>query len=464
MDINKKLKLLFITYTYSNGGGAEKVLTTFVNNLDSTKYDISIFEIVKYNVKREPINSNIKLLPSLYCYNDPNYKIKVLDYLLEQKPEIIRSLRSLDAYDIIISWNYQKPSFMLPAFEDKKTIAWFHESIDGLRITNPEPGLQYYRSLQIEAWKYADKIVAISNKCFTSLGEVFPEYLNKTEIVYNPIELDEIRTKAKINVMDDFKKHGFPFLICIGRLDKNKNISLVIHSLAKLNRMGIPCGLLVVGMGEEERNLKEEAKTLNISDNIFFLGYQQNPISYLNKAIVLCVASFSEGWGLTVCEAMALGIPFVTTPVAGASEELAYGGKCGLVADWNVDDYAEKLKILLTDVALYNKMSNNCLERIKDFSVENAIVDFNNLLASLPEKENIPTRNISKIEAIKQIHAIYVWYPDNILKNIKFSVNRFKNTKKIYHFLLIGYHIAQFLLYGLTTPYRIFTVKNTLGV
>ena len=63
----ERIKLLFITYTHSNGGGAEKVLTTFVNNLDSTKYDISIFEIVQYNVKREPINSNIKLLPPLYC-------------------------------------------------------------------------------------------------------------------------------------------------------------------------------------------------------------------------------------------------------------------------------------------------------------------------------------------------------------------------------------------------------------
>ena len=53
---NKKIKLLFITYTHSNGGGAEKVLTTLVNNLDSMKYDISIFEIVQYNVKRESIN------------------------------------------------------------------------------------------------------------------------------------------------------------------------------------------------------------------------------------------------------------------------------------------------------------------------------------------------------------------------------------------------------------------------
>ena len=99
------MRLLFITYTHSNGGGAEKVLTTLVNNLDPVKYDISIFEIVKYDVKCEPVNSNIKLLPPLYRYNDRDYKVKILDYILEQKPEIIRSRLNLDVFDIIISCN-----------------------------------------------------------------------------------------------------------------------------------------------------------------------------------------------------------------------------------------------------------------------------------------------------------------------------------------------------------------------
>jgi len=134
MNNSKKIKLLFITYTHSGGGGAEKVLTTLVNNLDAERYNISIFEIIRYDVKQEPLNKNIRLLPPLYHYKDRDYKIKVLDYILEQKPKIIRALNNFDTYDIVITWNYQLPSFMLPAFPDKKTIGWFHGAIDDLNI------------------------------------------------------------------------------------------------------------------------------------------------------------------------------------------------------------------------------------------------------------------------------------------------------------------------------------------
>ena len=65
MNNSKKIKLLFITYTHSGGGGAEKVLTTLVNSLDAAKYEIAIQEIVDFKVKQEPINSNVVLLNPL---------------------------------------------------------------------------------------------------------------------------------------------------------------------------------------------------------------------------------------------------------------------------------------------------------------------------------------------------------------------------------------------------------------
>ena len=121
MQNKEKLRLLFITYTYSNGGGAEAVLTNLVNNIDPEKYIVSVFEIVNYNVKKEPLNSNVEFLGSLYSLSDPRSIRRTWESVLEQKPEIIRSLRRLDA-DVVITWNYQMPSFMLPAFQDKKTI------------------------------------------------------------------------------------------------------------------------------------------------------------------------------------------------------------------------------------------------------------------------------------------------------------------------------------------------------
>ncbi|UTC77830.1 glycosyltransferase [Treponema sp. OMZ 799] len=461
MQNKEKQKLLFITYTHSNGGGAEKVLTTLVNNLDSQKYDISIFEIVNYNAKKEPLNSNVEFLGSLYSIYTPLYIRQIWDYVLELHPGIIKTLKELDA-DIVISWNYQKPSFMLPAFKDKKVIAWFHGAIDDLDYTHTSESDKYYRALQRNVWKTADKIITISNKSIASLENIFPEYINKANIIYNPIDLYDIQKNSKEIPGFNFKNYDFPFLVCVGRLDRNKNFSLAIKAVAKLNKESLNCGLLIIGEGDEFQNLKNEIEIFGLSDKIFILGYQQNPMPYLKQSKILCVASFAEGFPTVVCEAMALGKPFVTTPVAGASEELAYGGRCGLVADWDVDDYTDKLKILLTDTALYNQMSENCLERIKDFSVENTVLQFEKLLASLPEKQTEENILLTKQEAFKKIKAIYVWYPNEIMKRIKFSIGRFKNYGTFYHFLLLGYHILSLIYYTLCSPLRVFTAKKAL--
>ncbi len=461
MNINKKLKLLFITYTHSNGGGAEKVLTTLVNNLDAERYDISIFEIVKYDVKCEPVNSNIKLLPPLYHCNDRDYKVKVLDYILEQKPEIIRALNNFDAYDVIITWNYQLPSFMLPAFPDKKTIAWFHGAIDDLDISDNLTAVKHRYDLQKNAWGFADKVVTISRKSLQSLETVFPEYMHKAQIIHNAFDVKISKIKASEKIEDIYENCYLPIIVCAGRLDKNKNFSLLVKTVAKLKRENIECVLFIIGEGPERESLVRLAAESDITDSVFFLGYKQNPLPYIGKAQLLCVSSLSEGWGMTICESMALGKPFVTTPVAGASEELADGGKCGLVAEWDIDDYAEKLKILLTDKTLYDRMSENCIKKIQEFSVENTVRQFDNLIASLPEKPDTGSAGIlSKKEAFKKMHSVYVWYPDKMLNNIKFSVERFQTTKKIYHFILLGYHILRFLLYILTATCRIVTAKK----
>ena len=461
MNINKKLKLLFITYTHSNGGGAEKVLTTLVNNLDAERYDISIFEIVKYDVKCEPVNSNIKLLPPLYHCNDRDYKVKVLDYILEQKPEIIRALNNFDAYDVIITWNYQLPSFMLPAFPDKKTIAWFHGAIDDLDISDNLTAVKHRYDLQKNAWGFADKVVTISRKSLQSLETVFPEYMHKAQIIHNAFDVKISKIKASEKIEDIYENCYLPIIVCAGRLDKNKNFSLLVKTVAKLKRENIECVLFIIGEGPERESLVRLAAESDITDSVFFLGYKQNPLPYIGKAQLLCVSSLSEGWGMTICESMALGKPFVTTPVAGASEELADGGKCGLVAEWDIDDYAEKLKILLTDKTLYDRMSENCIKKIQEFSVENTVRQFDNLIASLPEKPDTGSAGIlSKKEAFKKMRSVYVWYPDKMLNNIKFSVERFQTTKKIYHFILLGYHILRFLLYILTATCRIVTAKK----
>ena len=347
-------------------------------------------------------------------------------------------------------------------FSRKKTIAWFHGAIDDLDISDNSTAVKSRYNLQKNAWGFADKVVTISHKSLQSLETVFPEYMHKAQIIYNAFDVKNSKIKATERVEDIYENCYLPIIVCAGRLDKNKNFSLLVKTVAKLKTDNIKCALFIIGDGEEREPLVRLVAESGITDSVFFLGYKQNPLPYISRVQLLCVSSLAEGFPTVVLESMALGKPFVTTPVAGASEELADGGKCGLVADWNVDDYAEKVKMLLTDKTLYDRMSENCIKKIQEFSIENTVKQFDILIASLPEKKDIQISCLSKREAFKKVKAVYVWLPDEIIKRIKFSITRFASRKTLYNFMLLGYHILNLFRYILCTPVRICTAKKVL--
>ena len=463
MNTPQKTKLLFITYTHSNGGGAEKVLTTLVNNLDTEKYEIAIQEIVGFQVKREPINDNITLLtPLINGVYESRFSKHFTQYCIEKYPVLIRAIKSFDEYDIVITWNYQIPSFMIQAFPDKKTISWFHTDIYDLSPECMSLNDRYNVKLQDNAWNCADKIITISNKSLKSLKDIFPQYLDKTNIVYNAFDVEAAKIYASKESVAGDMQYADPILICVGRLEKRKNFSLVIQAVAKLRRENIRCNVLIVGDGEEKECLMRLVNELHMTDTVSFLGYKQNPLPYLQRADILCLSSFAEGFPTVVLESMALGKPFVTTPVAGASEELADNGNCGLVADWNADDYAKKIKTLLTDKELYDRMSKNCVEKVKEFSVENTVRQFDNLITSLPEKKEADFQPVDKITAIKKIRSAYIWCPDFAVQRLKFSISACCIKPGIRNFVLVGYYMLRLLFYIPALPVRLFTQPAVL--
>ena len=380
-DANKQ-KLLFLPYTFTNGGGAEKVLQILVNNLPAEKYDITIQEVEHFNKFLE-LNDNVNLRMAFMNQNSPEKSFNELNFiLLSYFPSILKNIFNLYNYDAIITFNYQLPSFMLPAFRNVKKIAWFHGDLYDLK----EQDKKWERKKQELVWKTADRIVTISNKSQQSLFELFPKFSDKCKIIHNGTDTKKIIEKSQEPVEIPF--NNIPYVVCVGRLDENKNFILAIRAVAQLNKQGIECGIVLVGEGNQHEYLLQQTKDSGIQDKVFFAGFQTNPYKYIKNAKALCVTSLSEGWPTVVMETMALGIPFVTTPVAGASEELSAGGKCGLVAGYDENEYASQLQKLLNDEKLFAQMSANCIEHVKEYSAEKYVENFELLLNEIDTPEN----------------------------------------------------------------------------
>lgn len=460
MNTSKKLKLLFITHTHSSGGGAEKILTTLVNNLDTEKYEISIFELTHYGIKKEPLQNNIKLLPPMMYIQQkqiPFYEY-TLNQLLVSNPAVIKALHSFEDYDVVISWISGFPSYLASAFDNYK-IAWNHNDITYLLNTNNFPDIEFEKKLQGNVWSSVRKIFSVSNMAANSIINVFPQFEDRAEVFYNPIDIDNI-IKYSDEKIDDTACLSSNSLIAIGRLDSNKNFELLLEVQKRLSDENLGTHLVVVGTGVQENLLKRKAISLGVQNSVFFLGFKENPYPYLKRSKLLCLSSFSEGFPTVICEAMTLGKPFVTTPVAGASDELSCNGKCGVVSDWNAKDFAAQVKKVILDERLYDSMSENCVKKMAEFSIVNAVIKFDNEIAKMSFDMCLRTiqRNVQLTlrEARSEFMKSYIYAPLGYKLKIKKSLFRLQKNLSCLNLLKLSYRIMEFLLYILAIPIRLF--------
>ena len=395
--------MLFVISTYSGGGGSEMVLTVLANHLPRN-WDVDILEVIAFNEKKEGVRKGIKILPNLVWHGYRTKFNTLLINVMFNHPEIIKTLRKLYNYDVVVGWMAVEGVSILKAFPESKTIAWFHNNIDYLKKTyqNDEVNMELY----IDKWlfrilkntcKNADELVCVSKMCKASIESVYPEYKNKISIIYNGTNVEELKNMSKEKIQDaelsafyDKLVQKGPVLICVGHICKRKNFTLAVRSLAVLKKKNIACNLIIIGSAssnDELKDLQDEISRCNIQDNVFLFGYQKNPLPFVARSKLLLMTSLDEGFPTVVTEAMALGVPFVTTPVEGASDELSDGGRCGLVSDWDAEEYASCIEKLLKNEALYSAMSENCKEHVKKYSVENYVGSLQSLIDGIPEKD-----------------------------------------------------------------------------
>lgn len=343
-------KILFVCHSASMGGGVGKVLDVLIDELRN-EYEIDILERLEDLTAPFVHRRGVRKLCSM-SYTT-KYAIKygnnvllnrmwraVLPVLLLCVPRLMYRFYIKEIYDYEISFNYLYPSYLISKSPNRnsKKIMWFHGSIEDLDISGYTGKRRilysFYYQMQKSALEKADCIVAISNRTAQSIQKLFPWFKQKISLIYNGYDLNRIREIGK-SITD--KRNSFK-LIYVGRLDKNKNVGLQIRAIKELVKKGnIHIELFIVGEGDMERELKELAQA--VSGKVHFLGFITNPYIYINDADALILTSYSEGFPTVIVEAMALGKPVISTPVAGSDELITE--ETGCIVDWRVDSVVE---------------------------------------------------------------------------------------------------------------------------
>lgn len=151
------------------------------------------------------------------------------------------------------------------------------------------------------------------------------------------------------------RRHGIapgrPVLVHIGRIAFEKNIDFILRMLARV-KQAVPEVLLVVaGEGPALAGLKRQAAELDLEGQVLFVGYLSRADALLDcyrAGDVFVFASRTETQGLVLLEAMALGVPVVSTAMMGTRDVLR-PGLGALIAEEDEEDFAAKVSSLLRD-------------------------------------------------------------------------------------------------------------------
>ncbi len=222
-------------------------------------------------------------------------------------------------------------------------------------------------------WTYAwaARITVFTSRAGASLSQLLQQ---KLSVIPNPIALLG-ETRVSYN-----EKNA---LVGVGRLEEEKGFDLLIRAFALVAEKLPEATLTIWGEGSQQSKLQTLSDELEIADKVFFAGVTQNINQALSAATVFVQASRCEGFGNALCEAMAIGLPVISTACSGPQEIIRHDYDGILVPIDDVEALAAAIIELLNDEEKRKQLAK-VAPRVKErFSLDRIMKQWNELIAEV---------------------------------------------------------------------------------
>lgn len=219
-------------------------------------------------------------------------------------------------------------------------------------------GLSLKSLLFYHAAKKAKHIFWVSNSSYEGY-KFHDRFKDKSSVLYNVIDKAALIKKMET----DTGEYDFD-IAYVGRLTEPKDPIRLMNVFAEIIKMAPDVKIAVAGTGDMAEQTKSFAEQLKIIDNVKFLGFMSNPYKLLYSSKLMIMTSKWEGTPMCALEAMALGVPIVSTPTDGLCE-LVTDGKTGFLSSDNAV-LSEKCIEIIKDAGLRQTLSENTLKKAEE--------------------------------------------------------------------------------------------------
>ncbi len=369
------IKILFLIHDLGRGG-AEKVLVNLVNNMDRTKFDISVTVLFGGGVNEQFLRSDIKF-NSVWSKEIPgNSKLMKL-----MTPRQLHKFCVKEHFDIEVSYLEGPSARVISGCSDKNTklVSWIHCTMHSKKDIS-----QSFRSWKEaqRCYNHFDEMVFVSEES----KNAFLTYCNlkvKKTVLYNTNDSNEI-IRASREIESDFIISEKCFNWCgVGRIIPVKAYDRMLRIQKKLLQEGYKTHLYILGSGSLQSELEKWCELNGISSNVTFMGYQANPYKYLARFDLFVCSSLSEGFSTATTEALIVGTPVCVVEVSGMKEMLGNNNEYGVVVQNSEEALYQGIKQFLNNPEILSYYSRQAAIRGRDFSTEQTVHAVENMLLSL---------------------------------------------------------------------------------
>jgi UDP-glucose:(heptosyl)LPS alpha-1,3-glucosyltransferase len=365
------VKIAVLRKKYTFHGGAEGYSGSFIERLAEEGHEIHIFA-VKWHINGSHNNVHFHKVPALTFnsfFRELTFAISSLVILNKWRRyfDIIQTHDKTLYQDIYragdgchIEWLKQRL---------QRTNLWGKLSI----VSNPYHWLILYLERSIFKQHRYKKIIAISELVKTNIIENYGVTPSDIEVIYNGVDIDKFHPANKNKYRAEIRqKHGLKdsdfVVLFMGSGFERKGVGYLIKAVESISE---PVSVLIVGKG---KNPSLSTRTKGGRQNIIFCGPQKDNYKYYAAADIFVFPTIYEPFGNVHLEALASGLPVITTKKSGAAEIIkdeVHGFVVQTPEDFQI--IAEKISLLSNNRNKLEAMANNARQLAEEFTFESHI-------------------------------------------------------------------------------------------
>ena len=369
-------KILFLINNLSYGG-AERVLVNLANNMDKTKFDVTVQTLFDEGVNKQFLSDSVHYRSSLKkSFKGNSIVIKMLP------PRLLYKFFVKEDYDVVVAYLEGSCTRILSGCKDKNTkkVTWVH-----IELTQPKLFKSSFWTLRSarKAYNKYNKIICVAETVKGAFVKTLGIYPDTLDVLYNTNETDRILTLSTEPIEDIQFENDVPNFCSVAKIIPTKGFDRLLNVHKRLLDEGYKHRIYLIGIGEQMEELKRAAAEKGVADSFIFLGFKENPYKYMKACNAYVCSSRREGFSTAVTEALVLGLPTVSTNCSGAIELLGENDDYGIVVDNSEEGIYEGMKKMLSGSDTLSHYKELAKERGKAFKTHKTVKAVEDMLEGL---------------------------------------------------------------------------------